>query len=209
MTFMNTRSYQVLGVPSSHVYEEKRSLFTVMLEPASTREQAMTALSTIRENHPGASHYCWAYILGSTEQPISMAFSDDGEPAGTAGKPILHVLTHRKAGNCLAVVVRIFGGVKLGAAGLVRAYGASVSQALDHATWEELTPTQKIVISVSFAFEERIRHCLTTHQISVASVAYNTEVELTVDAPFNYLENLKKEVQQLTSGQGHIRVCPE
>lgn len=204
MTFMNTRSYQVLGASTSHVYEEKRSLFTAVLEPVLTREQAMIALNTIRENHSGASHYCWAYILGNAEQPISMAFSDDGEPAGTAGKPILHVLTHRNAGDCLAVVVRIFGGVKLGAGGLVRAYGASVSQALDHATWAVVTPTQKMVISVGFAFEERIRHCLTVYQIPVESVVYNTEVELQVGIPFNIIDNVKYDVQQLTSGQGRM-----
>lgn len=197
-----SQSYQALAASSIHVFEEKRSVFTAVLSPVTCREQAMAQLGTLRADYPGASHYCWAYILGNTEQPQSQAFSDDGEPAGTAGKPILHVLSHRHAGDCLAVVVRVFGGIKLGAGGLVRAYGASVSQALNQAHWKTITATQPMTVKVSFAFEERIRHLLSTYRIEVESVDYATDVRLQIHVPLSLVQDLTGEVQQLTSGQG-------
>jgi len=193
--------YPALARASEAVFEEKRSTFTAILIPVSDRDQAMTALEQIRTERPGASHYCWAYILGPAHQPRSQAFNDDGEPSGTAGKPILHVLTQRDAGDCLAVVVRTFGGVKLGAGGLVRAYGASVSQALDRAQWRQVTPTRPVTIGVDFAHEERVRHSLEQHGIGVVSADYSQQVQLAVQVPESVQPSLRAEIQQLTSGQ--------
>lgn len=194
-------AYPALADACETLLEEKRSTFTALLRPIDTREQALTALEQIRRERPGASHYCWAYILGSARQPRSQAFNDDGEPSGTAGKPILHVLTQRGAGDCLAVVVRTFGGIKLGAGGLVRAYGAAVSQALDRAQWRQITPASDLVIGVDFALEERIRHCLAQHELPVTSADYSRQVQIGTRVPQPLLESLRAEVQQLTSGQ--------
>jgi len=194
-------SYPALASVSEAVLEEKRSTFTAILIPVSDRDQAMAALEQTRLESPGASHYCWAYILGSAKQPRSQAFNDDGEPSGTAGKPMLHVLTQRDAGDCLAIVVRTFGGVKLGAGGLVRAYSASVSQALDLAQWQQVTPTTTVSIGIDFPHEERIRHCLTQRNLVVSSADYSQSVELSIEVPLDQLNTLKAEVQQLTSGQ--------
>lgn len=197
--------HQALAAPCLAVYEEKRSTFTALLQPISNREQAMHELEAIRRKHPGASHYCWAYLLGSADQPRSQAFNDDGEPSGTAGRPILHVLTQRSAGDCLAVVVRTFGGIKLGAGGLVRAYGASVSQALDLAHWQTVTPTEDFQLCVGFAHEERIRHLLEQHRYTIMSVDYNQDVTLQVTVPQAEADRLSQEVQHLTSGQFTFR----
>lgn len=197
---MATASYQALAAPIVFVHEEKRSTFTALLFPVADRAEAMAHLEQVKLSYPGASHYCWAYILGSAQQPISMAFSDDGEPSGTAGKPMLNVLTHRSAGNCFAVIVRIFGGIKLGAGGLVRAYGAAVSQALDSAEWLQVTELLPFSIGVSFALEERVRHRLQQDEISVDSVEYGEQVVLFARAPEASIEELKKDVQQLSSG---------
>lgn len=195
--------YSSLASASEAMFEEKRSTFTAILVPVKDREQAMAALEQIREQRPGASHYCWAYILGPANQPRSQAFNDDGEPSGTAGKPILHVLTQRDAGDCLAVVVRTFGGVKLGAGGLVRAYSASVSQALDQAQWRQITATTTVRIGIDFPHEERIRHCLAQRNLTVNSADYRQSVELSLTVPLDQLVSLQKEVQQLTSGNFH------
>ncbi len=193
--------YRVLADPCQHTLEEKRSLFHTYLFPVQEREQALIHIDQLRREQPGASHYCWAYILGPADQPRSQAFSDDGEPSGTAGKPMLHVLTQRGTGDCLAVIVRIFGGVKLGAGGLVRAYGGAVSRTLDDATWKEITPTTDVLISIDFALEERVRHCAQQRNLTIRDVEYQQQVRLTLGVPQAELNALHDEVQQLTSGQ--------
>ncbi|WP_041521645.1 IMPACT family protein [Gilvimarinus agarilyticus] len=199
-----SQSYQVLAEPCEYLYEEKRSTFTAVLQPAQEREAALAQLEAIRRERPGASHYCWAYILGSASQPLSMAFSDDGEPGGTAGKPMLSVLEHRLAGDCMAVVVRTFGGTKLGAGGLVRAYGAAVSGALDLAQWRQITPTVPVAIAVGFALEERVRHSLMLRDIAISSVSYSSEVTLVVDVPEQALDTLSSELAELSSGAARV-----
>jgi|SRR5690554_614078 len=195
-----SRPYQVLAETCEFMFEEKRSTFTAVLSPAADRETALAQLDALRRERPGASHYCWAYILGAAQQPVSMAFSDDGEPGGTAGKPMLSVLEHRDAGNCMAVVVRTFGGTKLGAGGLVRAYGAAVSGALNLARWSLVTPSIDVSITVSFAFEERVRHCLQLRQIKLTSVDYSSQVCLLACVPEAMVEELTAELGELTSG---------
>lgn len=193
--------YPALAVKCKAVHEDKRSVFTALLRPIANREQAMAELEAARKHYPGASHYCWAYLIGSASQPRSQAFNDDGEPSGTAGKPILHVLTQREAGDCMAIVVRTFGGVKLGAGGLVRAYGAAVSQALDKAQWYQVEPADTVEITVDFPLEERIRHCLSQHQLTVLSADYGQRVGLRVSIPQADQQSLQAQIQELTSGR--------
>ncbi len=193
--------YRVLAQPCQYTLEEKRSLFHTYLFPIQEREQALAHIDNLRKEQPGASHYCWAYILGPADQPRSQAFNDDGEPSGTAGKPMLHVLTQRGAGDCLAVIVRIFGGTKLGAGGLVRAYGGAVSRALDNAEWKEITPATDVSITIDFALEERIRHCAQQRNLTILDADYQQQVRLTLGVPQAELNALHDEIQQLTSGQ--------
>lgn len=201
-----SQGYQVLAAPCEYQYEEKRSTFTAVLAPVTEREAALAHLANLRRQRPGASHYCWAYILGSAYQPQSMAFSDDGEPGGTAGKPMLNVLEHRQAGNCMAVVVRTFGGTKLGAGGLVRAYGAAVSGALDTASWRWITPSVTMSIMVGFALEERVRHCLQQHDIGVSNVHYSHQVTLLAEVPEALHAELTTAINELTSGAAQVRL---
>src|SRR6187431_3116495 len=126
-------TYTILAAAIESTTEEKNSDFLTFLHPVTSRDEAMVHIELYRKKYPDANHVCWAYVIGNTRQPQTQAFSDDGEPSGTAGKPMLHVLTERDVGNSLAVVVRYFGGVKLGAGGLVRAYSAAVSEAVNHA----------------------------------------------------------------------------
>jgi uncharacterized YigZ family protein len=202
-----SNSYQVLAGPCEYTHEEKRSLFTAVLLPVTSRGQAMEALEELRQSRPGASHYCWAYVLGDAHQPESQAFNDDGEPGGPAGKPILNVLSHRQAGNCLAVVVRVFGGVKLGAGGLVRAYSAAVSHAAERAVWQTLIPTAPALIEADFAWEERIRHCLAQKGFDVERVSYGQGVLLNISVSPAEFTPLADELRQITSGQARITLA--
>lgn len=114
-----------LQAPVGHEIEIKKSRFIARVEPVADRAQALALVSALRAQHPGAAHVCWALLAGGQS-----AANDDGEPGGTAGRPMLEVLRHQQLEGVLATVVRYYGGVKLGAGGLVRAYTDAVAQAL-------------------------------------------------------------------------------
>ncbi len=124
-------AYYLLTEPGTGEYEEKRSRFLALACPVRSEEEALRFLAERRKIHYGARHHCYAYVLGS-DNKISR-FSDDGEPSGTAGKPILEVLLASGLHNALVVVTRYFGGTLLGTGGLVRAYSAAASEALKNA----------------------------------------------------------------------------
>ena len=197
--------YSILAAPAEHLLLEKNSEFLTFLHPVDNRDAAMTLLAQYRERYPDANHVCWAYIIGNTRQPQTQAFSDDGEPNGTAGKPMLHVLTERELGNSLAVVVRYFGGVKLGAGGLVRAYSNAVSQAVAKAELRMVSPSVALKISVSFAFEARLRQLLQQYQASIADVSYSDNVTLKVSLPQDAEQALTGQLINETAGTALIR----
>ena len=197
--------YSILAAPAEHLLLEKNSEFLTFLHPVDNRDAAMTLLAQYRERYPDANHVCWAYIIGNTRQPQTQAFSDDGEPSGTAGKPMLHVLTERELGNSLAVVVRYFGGVKLGAGGLVRAYSNAVSQAVAKAELRMVSPSVALKISVSFAFEARLRQLLQQYQASIADVSYSDNVTLKVSLPQDAEQALTGQLINETAGTALIR----
>lgn len=125
--------------------EIKKSTFICILIPVNSKAEIETQLSKFKELHPHARHHCYAYILGTAAKA-----NDDGEPAGTAGKPILDVLNHHQLSNVFALVIRYFGGIKLGAGGLTRAYRKSTAQAIENATLIPLLQGNKITISFDY-----------------------------------------------------------
>ncbi|EHR41242.1 YigZ family protein [Alishewanella jeotgali] len=192
--------YSILAAAVEHRLLEKNSEFITFLQPVSDREQALHWLQHYRENYKDAAHVCWAYIIGNTRQPQTQAFSDDGEPSGTAGKPMLHVLTERELGNCLAVVVRYFGGIKLGAGGLVRAYSAAVSQAAQQALLTIVSPQSLLRIAADFALEARIRQLLAQFDATLLDVQYQQGVALSVSLAAADLASFKLQLQELCAG---------
>ena len=118
-------SYPVPDTPLEVLFEVKKSKFFAFAACTPDRETAMQYLAAKRAEYPDARHHCWAYLLGNPHSPTSAAMSDDGEPSGTAGKPILNVLQHKGVGDITIIVTRYFGGIKLGAGGLVRAYSSA------------------------------------------------------------------------------------
>src|SRR5690606_14116855 len=123
----------------------KKSRFLGCVEPVSGREEALARVTDLRQQHPDARHVCWALMAGGHS-----AANDDGEPGGTAGRPMLEVLRHQELEGVLATVVRYFGGVKLGAGGLVRAYTDAVAQALAHADRVPLVPSALVTVAVDY-----------------------------------------------------------
>ncbi|MDR7091585.1 YigZ family protein [Cellvibrio fibrivorans] len=198
--------YTILAAPIAATTEEKNSEFLTFLHPVTSRDEAMVHVDGYRKQYPDAAHVCWAYVIGNTRQPQTQAFSDDGEPSGTAGKPMLHVLTERELGNSLAVVVRYFGGVKLGAGGLVRAYSGAVSAAVNCAQLVEVTPCIHIHITVDFAKETKIRHLVNTYQGQVLHVDYAMQVTLQISLAAAQAELFTQQVINETAGDALVHI---
>lgn len=199
-------TYTILAAPVESSTEEKNSEFLTFLHPVTSREEAMTEVDFYRKQYPDAAHVCWAYVIGNTRQPQTQAFSDDGEPSGTAGKPMLHVLTEREVGNSLAVVVRYFGGVKLGAGGLVRAYSAAVSTAVGRAQLIAVTPSIQLQVAVDFAKETKIRHIVNQYQGHILQVDYATQVTLEISLAAADAELFSQQVINETAGDATVRL---
>ncbi len=196
--------YTILSSPVEFATEEKNSEFLTFLHPVSSREEAMPLIEHYRKKYPDANHVCWAYVIGNTRQPQTQAFSDDGEPSGTAGKPMLHVLTEREVGNCLAIVVRYFGGVKLGAGGLVRAYSGAVSEAVNHAHLTQVMPSIHLCIRVDFSREAKVRHLINQHHGKILTVNYAAQVTIGISITTSNAESFSKDVINETAGNALI-----
>jgi uncharacterized YigZ family protein len=201
-------TYTILAAPVESSTEEKNSDFLTFLHPVTSREEAIAHVELYRKKYPDANHVCWAYVIGNTRQPQTQAFSDDGEPSGTAGKPMLHVLTERDVGNSLAVVVRYFGGVKLGAGGLVRAYSSAVSEAVNSAQLVQVTPSVQLQVTVDFAKETKIRHIVAMHQGEILNVEYTTQVTLDISIAATQAELFTQQVINETAGDASVRLMP-
>ena len=157
-------------------YTVKKSRFIARVVPIESRACALTAVDSAKKDFPDARHHCWAYLLGSPRDARSAGMNDDGEPAGTAGKPILNVMQHGVIGDVLVVVTRYFGGIKLGAGGLVRAYGTATQQALDATPTQLRRQRQEYQVRGDFGQEQMIRHWLTTVEGEMGGVEYAEQV---------------------------------
>jgi len=182
-------------------YEIKKSRFIARLAKVSDREQAMAFLAQAKLDYPDARHHCWAYIFGSPAQPGSVAMSDDGEPSGTAGKPILNVMQHKDVGDVMVVVTRYFGGIKLGAGGLVRAYSHAAQQAYDHASTVIYIQLDEFQINCNFADEQSLRHWLERHEGRVVNVKYSEVVCMDIALENSYLDDLTRFIASLKGAE--------
>ena len=169
----------------------KKSRFIAWADKVANREQAMAFLQKAKQAYPDARHHCWAYQIGDPRSPSNAAMSDDGEPSGTAGKPILNVLNHKDVGDVMVIVIRYFGGIKLGAGGLVRAYSGSAEMVMSQLPLQVNVATIEQVIEVSFADEQRIRHWLSQHDGEVNTVNYSQQVTMTVTLPQEHKTTLQ------------------
>ena len=138
---------------SAVVFEEeiKKSRFITYLQHTEGLEQAKAFWAEIKAQHPNARHHCWAAVAGKPTDSQQLGFSDDGEPAGTAGKPMLSALLGSQVGEVSAVVVRYYGGILLGTGGLVRAYGNGVQQALKLLETERKVERQLFQVHCDYA----------------------------------------------------------
>lgn len=185
-------SYQTLQNAVTARLEIKKSEFITYAYPVTSREQAMFHVEQLREQYADARHHCWAYVIGDPDNTTSAGFDDDGEPSGTAGRPILNVLQHKSIGNIIVIVVRYFGGIKLGAGGLTRAYAGSAQAAVDAMQLCPYVPMTQLQILAQFATEGQCRYIVDSLNGTIDSVDYSKEVRLSVTIAEADIEALKQ-----------------
>lgn len=177
--------------------EINKSSFITYLKHVTTPLDAKNYIKEIKELHPNATHHVTAFLVGPTGEHGHA--NDDGEPSGTAGLPVLDVFKKNDITNFVCIVVRYFGGIKLGAGGLVRAYSSSASQALKEAGTKPIINYVNLEIIFNYNFMNIIENKLKTYEI--ISKDFTTNVALTIKVPENDVTNLKDLLISLTNNQ--------
>lgn len=185
-----------LAVPVTAELEIRKSRFIGHAIPVADRDAAMEVLRGLREAHPGATHVCWALLAGGQS-----GMSDDGEPSGTAGRPILEVLRHHDLDGVLAAVVRYYGGVKLGAGGLVRAYTDAIASALQGATRIERIAQAQLTIEIGYPDEARVRRWAEQEGVELVDSQYGMSVRLQLRMPATMRDAARDALTDLTQGR--------
>ena len=200
--------YAVPSVTQRFEHEIKHSRFVTTVAFTKNRDEASSLIANIRAEFPGANHHCWAYIAGAPDDANQYNQSDDGEPRGTAGKPMLNVLLHSGLGNIVVVISRYFGGIKLGTGGLVRAYTQGVSEALKNLNTRQRQVTTPLTISFTYSLQGKIDYYLEMEKIGIASKTFDSEVCYVLRVAISRLEQIKARLVELTQGQLGIKGSP-
>lgn len=185
-----------LASPVSSYLEIRKSRFIGCVEPIADRAAAQARVARLRAEHPDATHVCWALLAGGHSAAV-----DDGEPSGTAGRPMLEVLRHQQLDGVLASVVRYYGGIQLGAGGLVRAYTDCVAQALLQA--EKITPIalSQIELRLDYAHEGLARRLIEQAGGELLEVRHASAVQISLRLPASAAESLREQLQTATRGE--------
>lgn len=181
--------------------EIKKSRFITYLVPVESEGEVEEKLKIIRKEHHKANHHCSAFVIG--EDFSIQRMSDDGEPSGTAGVPMLEVLKHHQLTNILAVVVRYFGGIKLGTGGLIRAYGNSVSEALKEAEIVANISQMRISLIIGYPSVDTFNYFLnkTEHPITILDTIYTDQVKYQLAVNIESVKTVEEELISLFNGQ--------
>lgn len=186
-----------LATPVSHSLEIKHSRFIAHAAPIQHAAAALDFLQQVAV--ADATHNCWAYRYGNEYRS-----SDDGEPSGTAGRPILEVLRHHEVDGVLAAVVRYYGGIKLGAGGLVRAYTDAIATAMQAAERIERVARGTLRVQTDYADEARVRRWIEQENGELVEIAYDMGVRLVIRVPLASREKAAAELRDLTHGRATI-----
>ena len=181
-------------------FTEKRSRFIGRLWHVQTPEEATARVKEMRETYWNAAHNCWAYILRDGN---IMRYSDDGEPQGTAGMPILDVLRHEGLVDVCCVVTRYFGGVLLGTGGLVRAYTKGAQLAVAAAGVQQMSMFSVLLIACPYNLLGAVQQVLAQHDCTVEEIDYGADVTMTVSQPDGMQDTLGAALADVTSGSVH------
>ncbi len=194
-------------IPASrHRVEEsiRRSRFVTTVAPAPDPDAAHAFIGAIRAEFPDATHNCWAFVIGPPGSSAAVGMSDDGEPHGTAGRPILEALLHSGVGDVAAVVTRYYGGVKLGKGGLQRAYSGGVKLALDSLPRADRVERVPLQVQFEYSALEPVRRLTQDLDATIRAETYSETVRLDLDVPADTLDRFTTAITDLTSGRATI-----
>ncbi|MCC5888986.1 MAG: YigZ family protein [Alkalibacterium sp.] len=195
-------NFRTIKAEGNHEIIINKSRFICSMKRTDSEAEAQQFIADIKAEHPKANHNCFAYLIGNTNSIQRM--SDDGEPSGTAGVPMLEVLKKQQLKNITAVVTRYFGGVKLGAGGLIRAYGSSVSEALNAIGLVEKQMNQLVSIDTSYHLSGKLQNTLAQSSYLIQSIDYTDTVLFHCIVKVEDIEQFKLDVTNWTSAQAVI-----
>ncbi|MFR0581523.1 YigZ family protein [Limosilactobacillus mucosae] len=204
-----TAPFLTIAQDVTHEIVIKKSRFICSLFRVESEEQAQAAITQINKLHRKATHNCFAYLIGEHDQ--IQRESDNGEPSGTAGVPMLEALKANQLHNVLAVVTRYFGGIKLGAGGLIRAYSNSVSQAIERAGLVERVEQSVLKVNVSYSQHDSLLYFLKQNNLEIAAEDYGASVIVSIYVDEDQLSERLKQLtdrfnNQLTIEKGPMRI---
>ncbi len=199
-------------VPEAAVEVEeviRRSRFLTTVGRAASRDEAMAFVGRVKDRLPGATHHCWAFNASGPSSTAQVGMSDDGEPHGTAGRPMLKVLLHSGVGEVVAVCARYYGGVKLGTGGLARAYASGVKRALEACPTIEKVERVPISVRVTYDAADYVERVFTALDAIVTEREFAADVRYRVLIPAGRRSELATAVADATAGRGVVADDPE
>ncbi|WP_017345692.1 IMPACT family protein [Pantoea sp. A4] len=185
----------------------KKSRFITLLAHTEGTEAARAFVQQVRREHPDARHHCWAWVAGSPSDSQQLGFSDDGEPSGTAGKPMLAQLIGAGIGEITAVVVRYYGGIMLGTGGLVKAYGGGVQQGLKQLSRRRKVPMQPFILECDYALHGDIERLLQRYAGQIIETHYLDHITLQLALPFGQSEAFQRDLTDISRGTLELRAA--
>ena len=174
-----TDEYYTIAEKSGGLYKEKGSKFIALAYPVADEDEIKVILESVRKEYHDARHHCYAYRLGVNDERYRV--NDDGEPSGTAGRPIYGQILSRQLTNILIIVVRYFGGIKLGSSGLANAYKAATRDALELAKIKKRLITEKITIRYGYPLMNEVMRKIKENNLSIVNQDFKTDCELTLE----------------------------
>lgn len=201
------KGYKTLKMAANDEFVVNKSRFIGYASPCEKEEEALAFLHAIRQKHKDATHNCYAYIIGKNAG--IMRYNDDGEPGGTAGMPIIEVMKAQQVVNCCVVVTRYFGGVLLGAGGLVRAYTKGCVVALKAAQVVSMEPTQRWWVELAYPLWDKVLHSLKSQPVQIEDTAFSATVNCTLLIRTKDVEQVQACLASLTDGRIEMMLAQE
>lgn len=184
----------------------KKSRFIGLAQPVATEEEALQVLDSVKQTYPDATHHCYAYITNFPERVVRM--NDDGEPAGTAGRPILEVIEREDLTNTIVIATRYFGGTMLGAAGLVRAYARTASESIAEASIVQYVLHARWLLRCEYSHYGKLEHFLGTENIPYETPQFGADVAVELAMPEHRSDALRGMIDDLLGGSAEWEKLP-
>lgn len=188
-------SYQTIAAPSEGIYKEKMSKFMAFAHPAGSVAEAKAVIADYQKRYHDARHVCWAYMVGADR--TEFLSSDNGEPSGTAGKPILGQINSFGLTDVVIIVVRYFGGIKLGTSGLIVAYREAAREALGAAEIVERHVTTDIVFTFPYLAMNDVMRLCKSGDVEIVEQIFDNSCEMTVRIRRDFADGLKSKLEDL------------